>query len=87
MGVGSSAPDGQREQSWWEQPCWELSCSEGALWLRGLCAQMSRNSKIKVVGAVLTPWCPHAGGDWMSHNLALPPHFIPLQDALWKMGS
>lgn len=58
MGVGSSAPDGQ-----WEQPWWELPCSESALWLHGLCAQMSRNSKIKVVGAVLIAWCPCAGGD------------------------
>lgn len=55
--VGSSAPGGQLEQRWWEPPC-----SESALWLHGLCAWMSRNSKIKVVGAILTPWCPCAEG-------------------------
>lgn len=45
-----SSPGGQREQPWWE-----LLCSESASRLCGLRAQMSRNSKIKVVGAVLTP--------------------------------
>lgn len=48
--------------------------------LRGLCAQVARNSKIKVVGAVLTPWCPRAEG-CASHT----PHFVPFQGAPWKV--